>query len=729
MRFNSLKSKLFFWVFALVVSSSGFISVFVVQNHKKTLFSAVKAQTENMAHEIALEAAEKVLVNDRVALQKLFDHHMASNPNVAYIFLVREGNILAHTFLQGVPVQLIPANAPVDAEHPNMKTIVTPDDRYLDVAWPVFKGKAGVLRMAVSERPYHRQIEWLWAQMGSLTLGVLFVAVISTHLFIRKVTGPLSDLAAAAERIDERHMEFAVNVNGAAEVRRLGAAFQAMVRRIKEYTHKLEEKTVQLGRAHDQARKSLAIVQKIGAQTSLREVCTYLIREIQGIVTCSDILFSVFGTEYSRLFVLSEKETRISGDTSAVKAFAEILEPAESLTFSPPNRLDPVLFPQGFPRAQRIGVLPFRFDGQLLGALLIPCPGKCICVSQELNVVELILAQTSGAVRRAVLREEEAEEIRNRVERSAEFYGIVGKNPRMQAIYRLIENIASTDAAVLIQGESGTGKELVAEAIHRTSLRKGAPFVVINCSAYPVTLLESELFGHEKGAFTGAVRRKPGRFEQADGGTVFLDEIGEMPVSAQIKLLRVLQTQKFERVGGETTLSVDVRIIAATNKDLKKEVETGRFREDLFYRLNVILIQIPPLRERKTDIPLLAHYFLKRFTPEGPSGITGFSSEAMRMLLEHPWPGNVRELENTIEHAAVLAKGSEIQLSDFPPLLASPETSGSLPTMSENEKRILQEMLETCRWNKKLTAQRLGISRSTLYGKMKKYRITKPTLH
>ncbi|NIS15589.1 MAG: RNA polymerase subunit sigma-54, partial [Phycisphaerae bacterium] len=239
------------------------------------------------------------------------------------------------------------------------------------------------------------------------------------------------------------------------------------------------------------------------------------------------------------------------------------------------------------------------------------------------------------------------------------------------------------------------------------------PFIVINCSAYPETLLESELFGHEKGAFTGAVRQKIGRFEQAHGGTVFLDEIGEIPLPSQIKLLRVLQTQKFERIGGEQTLSVDVRIISATNKDLLQEIIKGNFREDLYYRLNVILIHLPPLKKRRNDIPLQARYFMRRFAAEQGKDIDEFSSEAMRLLLNYSWPGNVRELENCIEHAVVLAPGKRIEASDLPDMLQLPADAEVLEmketgTIEDNEARLLKEVLNDCGWNKKEAARRLG---------------------
>jgi two-component system response regulator HydG len=256
--------------------------------------------------------------------------------------------------------------------------------------------------------------------------------------------------------------------------------------------------------------------------------------------------------------------------------------------------------------------------------------------------------------------------------------------------------------------------------------------VVINCSAYPSTLLESELFGHEKGAFTGASRRRAGRFEQADGGTVFLDEIGEISQTAQIKLLRVLQSQKFERIGGEQTLAVDVRILAATNKNLVEQVKAGQFREDLFYRLNVIPIQLPPLRERQNDTPLLAQHFLRTFAERQKKGLQDFSTEAMRIILNYRWPGNVRELENTIEHAVVLAKGSAVEAVDLPPLVIGSRTQATpaaSKTITDTEARLLREVLEECNWNKTEAAQRLGISRSTLYEKIRKYQLGPPTLH
>jgi transcriptional regulator with PAS, ATPase and Fis domain len=290
----------------------------------------------------------------------------------------------------------------------------------------------------------------------------------------------------------------------------------------------------------------------------------------------------------------------------------------------------------------------------------------------------------------------------------------------------LISDIANTDSTVLIQGESGTGKELIARAIHFNSHRKNKPFVVANCSAYSQNLLESELFGHEKGSFTGAIRRKIGRFEMANGGTIFLDEIGEVSPPTQILLLRVLQDHRFERVGGEETLEVDVRVIAATNKKLTEEMKKGTFREDLYYRLNVIPIFVPPLRERKDDIPVLASHFLQKFIHERGKEVTSFSPEVMEILLAHSWPGNVRELENVIDHAIIIAKQNKILTKDLPQfLLQRPLPTQESTTLQDYEKSLILKTLQETNWNKHKAAKILNINRSTLYGKMKRYGLEK----
>ncbi len=295
----------------------------------------------------------------------------------------------------------------------------------------------------------------------------------------------------------------------------------------------------------------------------------------------------------------------------------------------------------------------------------------------------------------------------------------------MRSICDLISDISTTDSNVLIQGESGTGKEVIARAIHSGSLRKDGPFVVINCAAYPETLLHSELFGHEKGAFTGAIRRKPGRFEQADGGTIFLDEIGEVSLPTQVILLRVIQERRFERIGGEETLSTDARIIAATNRNLKKAMADGIFREDLYWRLNVISINVPPLRERKEDIPQLVTNFIELYNQRLAKNIQSFSPEAMDLIFSHNWPGNVRELENAVERSMVLAKDYIVVPRDLPSELRADESGVSLPDRTADlelrEKEHIRSVLEQCDWNKYKAAKMMGISRSTLYSKIRKH--------
>ncbi len=473
------------------------------------------------------------------------------------------------------------------------------------------------------------------------------------------------------------------------------------------------------------------ILKEISVQQTLEGVGSLLIKELQAILNSEYMRMYIFGSDRNTIFMLSNKGSETVTDPSLIQDASRILKDLNGITTMPNDPFLPPLIPDDFPK-DRQTIISIKNNSRFKGAFLIACSKDCLCDKKNLEMASLILDQASGTIKRALLHEEEVLDLQNRIETTSEFRGIIGKDPKMQVIYKLIEDIAPTDATVLIQGESGTGKELVARAIHQQSQRKGKPFVVINCSAYPDTLLESELFGHEKGAFTGATRQKSGRFEQAHGGTVFLDEIGEVAPSAQIRLLRVLQTRKFERLGGEQTIEVDVRILAATNRDLLKEVKGGNFREDLFYRLNVIPIHLPTLRTRRNDIPLLVRHFQHKFTSEMDEISKGLSSEAMRWLLDYHWPGNVRELENSIEHAVVLAKGSRIETTHLPSGLNNATVqmmSGAHGTILENEKRLLLDALEECDWNKKQAAQRLGISRSSLYSKLKKFSITRPTLH
>jgi two-component system response regulator HydG len=732
MRPQSLKNKLLMAVSITVIGSGLLISLVVTQRYSSSLFSSLSAQAENLAQAVAFDATDKILTNDLVALQKMLDYHMASHPYSEYIFIIRDNQVLAHTFPHGIPVDLLGANDAILDKHGHQREIVsTEGDRYLDIAWPVFSGKAGILRLGISEKPYRKQVNHLWLQMSGLTLVILLLALGGSLLFIKRITRPLAALAKATEKIDEGNLEVNVVAANSDEVGKLTCSFNRMLDRIKDYTNRLEEKTSELDRAHRQMRTSFAIAQEIGALTNLKDVGSYLIKKLQRIVTCKDMCLLVFSSNHENIFLHTEKASMTLDKAFTQKAVA-LLSEIKEMKFIGVQQSNTVFLPDEFKAAQNMVTFPLFHENQIQGAMMIACPGDCDCITKELDIIDLILNQTTGAIRRSAIHEEEIRELRTRIEHTAEFSGLIGKDPQMQNIYRLIEDIAPTDATVLIQGESGTGKELVARAIHRQSSRRDKPFIVINCSAYPATLLESELFGHEKGAFTGAIRQKSGRFEQADGGTVFLDEIGEIAPSAQIKLLRVLQSQKFERIGGEETLEIDVRILTATNKDLIQEVKKGNFREDLFYRLNVIPIQLPPLKKRPNDIPLLARHFLHRFASEQNKEIQDFSSEVMRLLLDYPWPGNVRELENSIEHAIVLAKGDKVELPELPSVIreATPTVSSEIHgTIVENEKKLLHEVLEECDWNKKKASVKLGISRSTLYEKLKKYQISKPTIH
>jgi two-component system response regulator HydG len=302
---------------------------------------------------------------------------------------------------------------------------------------------------------------------------------------------------------------------------------------------------------------------------------------------------------------------------------------------------------------------------------------------------------------------------------------IIGSSPAMLRTLDLVNQVAPSTATVLIQGESGTGKELIANAIHHGSPRRDKPFIKVNCAALPETLLESELFGYERGAFTGAVARKEGRFELADGGTLFMDEIGDLSPATQAKLLRVLQGGEFERLGGTRTLKADVRLVAATNADLATRVREKRFREDLFYRLSVITIQIPPLRERREDIPLLAQHFLRRYAGKNAKAITGFTEEALDLLQTYAWPGNVRELENVIERAVVLSRSSMISPADLPETVVGSDQATrhlvvSIGTpLEEVEDRLIEETLRYTKGDKTLAAKLLGIATRTIYRRMK----------
>ncbi len=338
--------------------------------------------------------------------------------------------------------------------------------------------------------------------------------------------------------------------------------------------------------------------------------------------------------------------------------------------------------------------------------------------------IEKILAH------RHLLQEQTRPEARGKD--SFRFENLVGRDAKMFEIYEKISQVALTDASVLITGESGTGKELIAEAIHAKSLRRERPFVAVNCAALTEELIHSELFGYEKGAFTGATTRKTGYFEQADGGTIFLDEIGDIPLKTQVALLRVLELGTFQRVGGTQTVRVDVRLVCATHQDLAGAIREKRFREDLFYRINVVTIDAPPLRERRSDIPLLAGLFLERYAAAAGKDIRRLNPAALEQLCAYGWPGNVRELANAIEHAVVFCRGRELRPEHLPQELLKSQSvqNFQLPlrssSLAEAEAALIRLVLEERDWNLKQAAEALDIARGTLYSKMQRYGISKP---
>jgi transcriptional regulator with PAS, ATPase and Fis domain len=319
------------------------------------------------------------------------------------------------------------------------------------------------------------------------------------------------------------------------------------------------------------------------------------------------------------------------------------------------------------------------------------------------------------------------------------FAHIIGECDHMRKVFQLVERVADTDSTILLNGETGTGKGLVAKAIHQSSYRRNKPFVQINCGAIPENLLESELFGHVRGAFTGATAPKKGKFEQADGGTIFLDEIGDMSPDLQVKVLRALEEREFEPVGGCKTIKVDVRVIAATHRDLKQQVKDGSFREDLYYRLYVIPIQIAPLRARKADIPLLADYFMSKFNLDKHMAVEGIATQALSMMIEYEWPGNVRELRNVMERLVVIKGEGEISAADLPEEIRTVENILDLPAIefsdegiclntavNEFEKNLIYKSLEKSQWVKKKAAKLLHLKRTTLVEKIKRHELEQP---
>jgi DNA-binding NtrC family response regulator len=388
-------------------------------------------------------------------------------------------------------------------------------------------------------------------------------------------------------------------------------------------------------------------------------------------------------------------------------------------------------------RGSEIPVIVVTAYGTIEMAVKAMKDGAYSFLTKPIQYEDLSLQVKNAVERRRLSRE--IENLRQEIEERYQFGNILGRNPRMQEIFQLIRTVAETEATVLIQGESGTGKELIARSIHYNSRRRDRPFVVVSCSALPETLLESELFGHEKGAFTGAIRQRIGRFEMADGGTVFLDEIGEMSMPVQMKLLRVLQEREVERVGGDHAIKVDVRVIAATHKDLHRAMSERMFREDLFYRLNVVPIKLPPLRERLDDVPLLAAHFLRKYSEKNKKKIASISPRAFSSLVRYSYPGNVRELENIIERAVIMEKGDSLNRIDLKhpgmggnvdilPLIGSdiqPFRKTKTEVVERFEKEYFSQLLRMYSGNMSRAAKHAGINLKNFHEKMARYGLKK----
>jgi PAS domain S-box-containing protein len=479
------------------------------------------------------------------------------------------------------------------------------------------------------------------------------------------------------------------------------------------------------------------VSRRVGAESSLYGL-VHLLRDFaEGIFPDSDPMFLLLETGANRFLFREEShhdpihplqrlQWRPDGErivTELARYLRTIRDPRVQ-TFGEGEELNPLIrrITEGYQSGFGLPILVRR---ECIGYFLLGSKRKTIYSPEDLRFFQALFAQIAGHIRNLILHEAEIGRFRGEPEETVSRGGIIGQGKKIREIYDRIDLVATSDATVLITGENGTGKELVARAIHQQNVRRRGPFVVANCSAYSPSLLESELFGHEKGAFTGAIRQKKGRIERAQDGTLFLDEIGDISLATQVLLLRFLQDHCFERVGGEETIEVDVRVLAATNRDLRREVEEGRFRDDLYYRLNVFSINLPPLRERKEDIPILSRHFLARFSAKEAKAIPRISADAMQALMEYQWPGNVRQLENALSYAVILCQGEEIAAGHLPPFLQESSGDPSGTSLGDMERRMILRALEESSWNKHEAARRLQVSRSTLYSKIRRYGLEK----
>jgi PAS domain S-box-containing protein len=504
---------------------------------------------------------------------------------------------------------------------------------------------------------------------------------------------------------------------------------------------KMEEalafRSKELERTQHQLEALFEVSRRAGAESSLRGLVYFLQDFAEGIFPGSDPVFLLLDSAAERFLFQEEGPSelipplhRLLGDPEGERIVSEL---ARYLRTNKNTRVQSSADGKDLhPLIQKITEnysswfgLPVIVRQECIGYFLLGSKRKTVYAQEDLRFFQALFAQIAGHLRSLVLHEAEIARFRKEPGEIVSRGEIIGESKKIRDIYDLIDLVATSDATVLIMGENGTGKELVAQAIHKRNYRRSGPFVVANCSAYSPSLLESELFGHEKGAFTGAIRQKKGRIERAQGGTLFLDEIGDLSLATQVLLLRFLQDHCFERVGGEETIEADVRVLAATNRDLRRDVEEGRFRNDLYYRLNVFSINLPPLRERKEDIPILSRHFLAKHIEKEGKNIPKIGVDAMRALMDYQWPGNVRQLENALSYAVILCQGEEIAARHLPAFLKESSGDPSGASLGDMERRMVLRALEDSSWNKHEAARRLQVSRSTLYSKIRRYGLKK----
>ncbi|UCH20786.1 MAG: sigma-54-dependent Fis family transcriptional regulator [Deltaproteobacteria bacterium] len=503
-----------------------------------------------------------------------------------------------------------------------------------------------------------------------------------------------------------------------------------------EMKEALSERTAELEKTHQQLQMLFEISRELTAIGSISALVNDIFKISRQSFPESDIVFLILNADFDGFMALDESGPSLMEPMLRIRRDLENKGLLNDLINFMVGLKHPEIFSSDEgsppPPVKMISKHYVSWFGQpifalnqCIGFFLVGSKTSHAYAREDVHIFHSLFAQVGGHIRHLVLHETEIRKLRQQMSNRTSYGKIIGKSKPIQKVYSKIQLVADSDATVLITGENGTGKEKVAQAKHRRGKRRKGPFVVANCTAYAPTLLESELFGHERGAFTGAIHQKKGRIERANGGTLFLDEIGNISPATQVLLLRFLQNHCFERVGGEKTIKADVRVLAATNRDLLQEVKAGRFRSDLYYRLNVVSIHLPPLRERKEDIPLLVQHFVEKYSQSEGKAIREISSDDMPLLINFEWPGNVRQLENAVRHAVIVAQDSVINKSHLPQFLMEVSDETTTHCLAENERRLILQVLQECNWNKHVAARRLGVSRSTLYSKIRRHGIYK----